>query len=121
MASCRAAAMATVALSVLFILASCDPPPPPITLDTQEYRSTCTDVGRGNLGPGLDDVLGPDELAAARRIVGVDPSEAFAVRHDDSRHQCAGEDDGDWFLVSRVDLSQARVDELKEQVRAPAS
>lgn len=107
--------------TVVFCLASCHPPAPPIALDGQQYRSTCVDVRGRDLRTRLEDVFGPNELAAARQIVGVDPSEAFAVRHDDYSHQCAGEDDGDRFLVHRVDLSRARIDELKEQVRGSAS
>jgi len=110
-----------MALMGVLALGPCDPPASPITRDSQQFDTTCVDMRRNDLGPRLQDVLGPTWLAAARRIVGVDPSEAFAVRHDDSRHQCEDEDDGDWFLVHRVDLSRVRVEGLKQHVRASVS
>jgi hypothetical protein len=67
----------------VLVLGPCDPPHSPISRDPQRFDTMCVDVRRSDLGPRLEDVLGPSELASARRIVGVDPSEAFAVRHED--------------------------------------
>jgi hypothetical protein len=93
---------------------------PQIAFREQEYRTTCERVTRNNLGGSLAGVTGPNELAAARRISGVEPTDAFAVRHGESHRQCPDERPNHWFLVHRVDLSRAAVEDLRRHVDAPA-
>ena len=105
--------------AVVICLASCDPPEPTTTLDGQAYRTTCTAVPLSKLGGGIREVTAGPDVSGVRRIGGVDPRDAFAVAHDNPG--CPEEAPGEWLLTYRVDLSRARVDVLKERVRASLS
>jgi hypothetical protein len=76
-------------------------------------------VYRSDLGPPLLSVRGPNELKDARRIDGIDPRLAFAIRHDDLSRHCREESPGDWLLVVRVDLPRERVKAIRRVVVGP--
>jgi len=108
--------IATILTVTALWLTSCDPPDPPIGRARTEYQETCTDVPRSQLDGGVAGVTGGFDVAAVRRIEGVDPGEAFAITHDNP--ECPDEAPGDWLLAHRLGLGAERRAAIRRSLRS---